>query len=326
MYRDRLNELVRSPILRLGATFVLVAVVVWRSQPQHLASAIPKLGFANIGVAAILTVPFLYLKALRWYAMLRFAGSQATMTEATVSLIGGMGVALITPGRVGEVARVAYLKDARKLRLSALVMLDKFFDVMVLVWLAVPGAWSILGWPAGAALVIAGTAGLLFTLFPHTLRGPIAWLERKVPLGGRTKETFTSLESLSPRATGIYIVLTVVAFAFVILQFGIILRGNTHVSAPVALLTFPLVILTNVLPITVAGIGLREGAAILLLGHYHVPAAIAAISAFTMFFLNTGLPGLVGAFLPLFRRSPKPATPALPVSDARAEPADAANT
>lgn len=233
--------------------------------------------------------------------MLRFAGSEATLGEAAMSLIGGMGVALITPGRVGEVARIAYLRDARKLRLSALVMLDKFFDVLILLWLAAPGAWIILGWPAGVALIALGIAGLIFTMFPRTANRPLALMERKLPLGGRTREVFASLESLSPRATVLYIGLTLLAFALVILQFGIILRGNAHVSPSVALLTFPLVILTNILPITIAGIGLREGAAILLLGHYHVKPAIAAISAFTMFFLNTGLPGIVGAFGPLFR-------------------------
>jgi uncharacterized membrane protein YbhN (UPF0104 family) len=293
-----------STVLRVTATLALLAVIIWRSQPQQLGSSVGKLGVASILIAALLTVPFLYLKSLRWLYMLRYAGSEATLGQATRSLLAGMSVALITPARVGEVARVAYLPDQRKLRLSALVMLDKFFDVLVLVLLAIPGAWAILGWPVGVALSVAGVAGLLFTFLPHVFEAPMGFVERKAPLGGRTREVFGSLESLSPAASALYVVLTVGAFALVILQFGLILNGSGHFSPSAAVLTFPLVILTNILPITIAGIGIREGAAILLLGHFHVPAAVAAISAFTMFFLNTALPGMVGAMITLKRSAP----------------------
>jgi glycosyltransferase 2 family protein len=302
MSRDLLNRALRSWAFRLAATLILLGIIVWRSQPRQLGSSFSKLGLENVLLAAVLTLPFLGFKSLRWLYMLRFAGSEATFGEAAMSLVGGMGIALLTPARVGEVARIAYLKDPRKLRLSGLVILDKFFDVLVLALLAIPGAWQILGWPAGAALCFVGAAGLLFVFFPSRFQGPIGVMERRAPLGGRTHEVFSSLESLSPLATLLYIGLTVAAFALVIIQFGLILRGNPHLSPTVALLTFPLVILTNIVPITIAGLGIREGAAILLLGHYHVRPALAAVSAFTMFFLNTALPGIVGAFMPLLRR------------------------
>lgn len=235
--------------------------------------------------------------------MLRFAGSQATFGEASISLIGGMGVALLTPARLGELARIAYLRDSRKLRLSGLVMLDKFFDVLVLVLLSSVGAWEIISWVFGLFLAVLGIVGLVFTFAPRSLVRPINFLERRLPLGGRTREIFSSLETLSPKATALYIALTVAAFAIVILQFGVILHGSANVSPRVAILTFPLVILTNVVPLTIAGLGIREGAAALLLSHFGVGAALAAVSAFAMFFVNTAIPGIIGGFVPLFRRA-----------------------
>lgn len=303
--RPTLERLITSRTLRVVATLVLVAVIVWRSQPQHLVSAAGRLGPSSIVVAALLTLPFLYFKTLRWLYILRFGGSEARFADAAISLLGGMGIALLTPARVGEVARIAYLRDNRKLRLSGLVLLDKFFDVEVLVLLSAIGAWEIISWGLGALLLLMGVAGLVFAFFPRVFRRPIELIERRMPFGGRTKEVFSALDSLSPPATILYLVLTVAAFAIVILQFGVILHGATNVSPRIALLTFPLVILTNIVPLTIAGLGLREGASILLLGHFHVNAALAAISAFTMFFLNTALPGLAGAFVPLFH-GPRP--------------------
>jgi len=302
MTRESLRRLLRSQTLRLAATVVLLGLIIWRIQPQNLAASFDKLQPTSVAVAALLTLPFLYLKTLRWLYMLRNAGSEATFGEAAVSLVGGMGLALVTPARVGEVARIAYLRDPRKLRLSALVMLDKFFDVLVLALLAIVGAWRLLGWPAGVGLSAIGVAGLVFTFFPRLFASPVAYVERRAPLKGRTHEVFSSLESLSPAATALYISLTVAAFALVILQFALILHGSANVSPGIALLTFPLVILTNVVPLTIAGLGIREAAAAVLLGHYHVSSSLAVVSAFTMFFLNTAVPGFVGAMIPLFRR------------------------
>jgi uncharacterized membrane protein YbhN (UPF0104 family) len=293
----------KSRLFRVVATLLLLAFVLWRSQPQNIVADANRFGVGTLLAAFALTIPFLYFKVLRWMYILRYGGSDSSFGEAAVSLMGGMGFALITPARVGEVARVAYLRDPRKLRLASLVMLDKFFDVLVLVLLSSVGAWQILGWPFGALLLASGAAGLFFTFFPQLFRRQLAVVALRMPLGGKTADVFGALESLSPAATALYIALTVAAFAIVILQFGIILHAAANVSLRVALLTFPLVILTNVLPLTIAGLGIREAAAVLLLAHFHVPAAVAAIAAFVMFFLNTALPGIVGALLiPLLYR------------------------
>jgi uncharacterized membrane protein YbhN (UPF0104 family) len=287
--------------VKLTATVVLLGLVVWRSQPQQIAHGAARLGVGSLLVAALLTLPFLLLKAIRWLLMLRYAGSDATFREATVSLIGGMGVALITPARLGELARIGYLRDPRKLRLSGLVLLDKFFDVLALVLMSVAGAWLIVGWEVGVLLAACGLAGLLFAFLPQTVDPIIQHLVRRVPMGGRTAEFVSSLESLNPTAALMYLALTLAAFAVVILQFWIILHGARPIGFSVAMQTFPLVILTNIVPITIAGLGLREGASVLLLGHFHVAAGLAAISAFAMFFLNTALPGFAGALLPMVR-------------------------
>lgn len=318
------RTLLGSWLFRLTATVALLGVVIWRSDPQRVAGAFGKLGVLNIVAAAVLTIPFLYLKSLRWFLMLRQAGTAVSFSEAAVSLVGGMGLALITPARVGEVVRAAYLPDGRKLRLSALVMLDKFFDVLVLVLLAIAGGWKILGAAAGVALLLAGLAGLLFAYRPRLLTVGFRGLIARSPEGGRMSQVFSSLEALGLGPTTVYIVITLGAFLIVIAQFGILLHGaQPRLGFDGAALTFPMVILTNVVPLTIAGLGIREGASILLLGYYHVPRAISGVAAFMMFFVNTGLPGVAGAVLTLFRaRSrpdprPRPArTPAAPRSDA----------
>jgi len=310
-------------LFRLAATAALLAIVVWRSDPQRVASSFGKLGAADILIALALTLPFLYLKSLRWQLMLRNAGTDVSFADAAISLVGGMGLALVTPARLGEIARVAFLPDSRKLRLSALVLLDKMFDVLVLVLLAVAGAWVLLGPWVGILLGLLGVAGLVFVYCPQLFEPAVRSVEKRMPLGGKTKEAMSSLESLGPWATTSYILLTLAAFVVVIVQFAVILHGpEPHLNPRAAALTFPLVILTNVVPLTIAGLGIREGASVLLLGYYHVPAAIAGVAAFMMFFVNTAVPGIVGALLPAFRRVRRSETDAADTTSAETTPAE----
>jgi uncharacterized membrane protein YbhN (UPF0104 family) len=139
--------------------------------------------------------------------------------------------------------------------------------------------------------------GLLVVFNPGHLARFLRGVSHRLPLTGKLDPVWTSLDALSGRSTAIFLLLTVLAFAVVLLQFGIILLSWHSWNPNIVFLTFPLVVLTNVLPVTVGGLGVREGAAAALMAHYGVSAADAALAAFLMFALNTALPGLVGAVL-----------------------------
>lgn len=294
-----LRNLLRNPWVRYGLTLVLLAAVALKVHPQSLASAAQSARPTQIVAALALTVPFLYCKALRWYLMLQAASVEATFSEAILSLVGGMGLALVTPARLGELVRVAYLRDPQKLKIGGLVMIDKGLDVLVLCGLAIPGAWALLGPPAGLAFVAVTVAGLLIIFNPVTVQDRLTGLTSRArqSLSQRLNRIWTSLESLSPRSTSIFLVLTLLSFLVVLVQFGIILSDWRTPTVGLVLLTFPLVILTNVLPITIGGLGVREGAAALLLAHYGVSGADAVVAALLMFTINTALPGVLGALL-----------------------------
>jgi uncharacterized membrane protein YbhN (UPF0104 family) len=283
---------------RYALTAVLLALVLLRIQPQRVAAAVSSAHPAYLAAALALTVPFLYLKALRWYAMLRAAAVEATFGEAVLSLLGGMGLALVTPARLGELVRVVYLRDPQKWKIGGLVMLDKGFDVLVLAALSAPGAWLLLGPPLGALFLLAALCGLAAVSFPGRLSAVLHRMSARVPLRSRLESAWGSLQSLRPRSTALFLALTMLAFAVVMLQYAIILLSWRAWSASVVLLSVPLVILSNVLPITVGGLGVREGVAAFLLARYGVAPSDAALAAFLSFAMNTAIPGLVGAVLP----------------------------
>ncbi len=282
---------------RYALTLALLVLVVAKVDPQRLLASLQSARAEYVALALLLTAPFLYLKALRWHLLLRAGDIQASFLESTVSLIGGMGLGLVTPARLGELVRAAYLRDPRKLRIGGLVLIDKGLDVLVLAALSIPGAWRLLGPLAGMAFVVVTFSGLFLVYSPGRVLVWLGAVSFRFPPRAKLERVWSSLESLSTRATTTYLVLTALSFVVVLVQFGLILLSWRNWSFSVVALTFPLVILTNVLPLTIGGLGIREAAAVVLLGHYGVPSAHAALAAFLMFAINTALPGIVGAVL-----------------------------
>lgn len=302
----------RNPWVRYGITFLLLALIFWKAvDPGKLWTTVQHLSPAYLAGAMALTIPFLVLKALRWHLLLRAARCRATFGEAFVSLVGGMGVALLTPARVGEVTRAAYLSEPRKLRVGALVMVDKVYDVIVLALLAVAGAALLVSPLLALGLGLFGAAGVYLALRPRDLRTFYALVGRRLPLYARIDKVLAGFAEFRSGVGALCLLYTLGSFAIVLLQYWIILRAWTDAGMDVVAFCFPMVVLTNVVPLTVAGLGTREEAAILLLKHYAIAASVALTSAFLMFFMNTALPGVLGFALAPFLRKKDPEEPVI---------------
>jgi uncharacterized membrane protein YbhN (UPF0104 family) len=295
----------RSTWFRYGLTIVLLAGILWKIDPRQFWTTGRNVSLANLLFAATLTIPFLLLKALRWHLLLREGRCEATFRESFVSLLGGMGVALLTPARLGEVTRAAYLSEPRKLRVAALVMVDKVYDVIVLALLSIPGAALLVSPALAAGLSGFGMAGVYLALRPRDLR-TVFRVASGLPLYDKIDRVLAGFAEFRGSVGLRCLLYTLGSFVVVLAQYWIILRAWNVGGLDVVVYCFPLVVLTNAVPLTVAGLGVREGTAILLLKHYGIAGSIAGASAFLMFFLNTAMPGLVGAAItPFFR----PGTP-----------------
>ncbi len=299
----RIASLWRSLWVRYSLTAVLLAVILWKVDPRQFWNTGHNLDAANLLVAMSLTVPFLILKALRWHALLKAGNCRATYAESLISLVGGMGVALLTPARLGELARAAYLSEPRKVRVGALVMVDKVYDVIVLALLAVPGAWLLVNPLLAIAFAAIGLGGVYLAIRPSGLRTafrlcrPLPHYKKIDGMMGRFAEF--------PGSVGVVcLVYTLGSFLIVLAQYWIILRAWSTGGPDVVVYCFPMVVLSNAVPLTVAGLGTREGLAILLLNHYKIARSVAGTSAFLMFFMNTALPGVIGAVVTPFMRPP----------------------
>jgi len=183
---------------------------------------------------------------------------------------------------------------------------DKIFDITVVVLLALPGVYYYTG-PLVAAGVGVMLGGLLLGIFfPHY---PPRWVNRVLAWTGKFAGTRERLSLIEGEMAAMkmafklkFLGVTFSCYGVVIVEFYWLVNNYQSCRFDVVCLSQPLIMLVNIVPVTIAGLGVREGAAVVLLSSFGVAGPVAISSAFMLFLLNTALPALIGALLLLTHR------------------------
>ncbi len=285
--------------LRIVLTAVTVLSILWylKTRPPFHASDLS--WHWNRFIAAGLCLPaLLALRALKWFLLLRRSGEGVTYFQALGSFLGALALGLVTPGRVGEYSRGLYLPqpELQGWRGAGLVLLDNWNDFLaVLVWACLGWFWW-LGMPGLAAGV---GLTLVFLPVPLWLKGaarvtdklPSRWRFQTWIQGGLSAGLRVPVGDWL-RALGV----SVAAYGLEWLQFAALLGFLTEtIPSPVRLAgIMALVTLANSFQLTLAGLGVREGLTMLLLGREGVGSEAAVLAAFLQTALNLFLPALGG--------------------------------
>ncbi len=292
---------------KLVLSLLLLYLVIAKAGLGGIAASLRTVG-PSLGAALALALLFTFLKVLKWHRLvMAAAGGGASLSDAAKSYLVGMAGGLLTPGRVGEVARAIFLERHERGLIAYLVMVDRVFEVAAVVLLAVPGIVFYANPLVGAAAAILLAFLWLLLVWPDF---PLRWLQRLLPQSSRfaafRERAARMTLQLQAVPTGVkrkQMGLALLGYGVVILQFHALLNNYHSSRLWTAVLAQPLIMLTNILPFTIGGLGIREGAAIALLSPFGVPRAPAVSSALMLFSLNTALPALAGSVLLLLRRS-----------------------
>ena len=290
-------------LLRLGLTILLLALILRTVSLREIVAALRGASPWPLACGAAFGVVFSALKVFRWGWLLRRLGAPCTAAESLYSYLGGMAVGLLTPGRVGEMARAMYLRTGDRAFVAGAAFLDKVFDVTVVLIVGAAGcAMQGLAIPA-AALALAALALYLLIFLPARVLDRLTGL---VPIAA-ARRVASSLSQPLARAGGGTVLLgalqAALTFAAVMLQFHLLLSAFGPAPAGATLFVLPLVVLSNLIPLTISGVGVREWASVILFRQYGVGGPVAVNVALLLYVFNSLLPGLAGSLLsPRLRR------------------------
>lgn len=297
--------------LRLGVTVAVVATVLRGIDVPHLMSILRECDwrwwFAGFALAITTTV----ITGIRWAFLARPIGFDLPVGTFVWRFFEGQFFNLVLPSSIGgDVVKAYRLSHSTHGRLLAgcTVLADRLTGLSALGILALT-ALAAQKYALGTAATLAvGTALLGATILGFWLVvGSIDRVVQWIPPERHAARAF--LSRLLPYQKQPSLMTWAVGWSLFV-QFGgaaavgLVAHG-LGVSLPLAVWcsAVPLVALTMVLPITINGVGIREGGLAFLLGPHGV-SADQAVAIGLLWLLCTVLGGLVGGLLFMLDRAP----------------------
>jgi hypothetical protein len=259
----------------------VIGAIAWRIPVAGLRAAFRNLEYGSLLLAIFCFLILLGLRAYKWHRLLGTAG-QVHLRQSLRTLFGGFALGLITPGRLGELARGVFVREEDRTRITFLTLLDRMLDLWALLTLMGASLFFLVSHPAaifGAAVWLAVLPVVIG--FPRLLTQLLEWA-RKSP---RFRRHFTGVApGLEHVRIPRFALLAVGATGVELLSFFFLLRAFFPTPFTTAAATYPYIVLAGDLPVSFSGMGVREGAAALMLSSYAVPSS-AAVSATLLWFI-----------------------------------------
>ncbi len=292
-----------------GIGLLLFALLLYRADWELLRRSFSGLELGYLFILPVLTVLMIAVRAWRWNMLLRVHNAAFSPFRAWTAYATGVFLGAFTPGRLGDLAKAFYARQERGLawdKALAGALLDRLFDVFfmaclalwALVHLGVEADWNRWLGP-GLALAVA-FGGVVFAFLWIGRRTMISFYKKSALLGrgiGFIAALRDELKHLT-RAAGLgAVVLTIIAYSIYFAQTIYMARALhlplTEVDIVAAIV---LVGLASFLPLSVAGLGTREGILALVMARRGVPDGLEVALAYSALFFSFCfvVPGVMG--------------------------------
>ncbi len=305
-------------LLKVVVSGGLLAYFISRVHPERFVQTFASAKFSYIALALLVYLGTQVVSTLRWTTLARPLGIRTPLKDMLRYYLIGMFFNLFAPGTVGgDVSRVYYLvrdEDPRTkgssvttVHATMSVLMDRAIGMVVLVWL---GAAGLLLFPDYAVPRTARLATFSLALGLLVAGSLIPLLRRFLPLDGSRLVVKLRLAFRSYRthwrallvATLLSVVIHLVQ-AWMHVVMGRALDLNVPFSF--AVIVYPLVGTFSAIPISLNGLGLREGGYIFLLAVIGIGTE-KGIAFGLLLFLVVVLDSLIGGLVFLLQQSPKP--------------------
>jgi glycosyltransferase 2 family protein len=288
----------------------------------HIERFLATLVSARFSYIAVVLLVYLFcqlLSAARWMVLARPLGFEHPFKAFGIYYLIGMFFNLFAPGTVGgDVSRVYYLaRDGEPYReegwasatipAAVSVFMDRAVGMVVLVWLGAIGLALFPEYDVPApirSLTFALAVGLV------AAAGIVPLLRRMLPEGSHpivvklrlALRVYRTQRSVIPRAV-------LLSFALHVIQawMHVMMGRALQIDVPFSfcLILYPLVGTFSALPVSLNGIGLREGGYLFLLGLIGINSE-KSIAFGLLLFLIIAVDSLIGGVVFLCRRGSEP--------------------
>ena len=305
--------------LKLIVSGGLIAYFLTRIHVERFVDILASAKFSLIALALACYLISQAISAVRWTVLVRPLGIGTPFKDMVSYYLIGMFFNLFAPGTVGgDVSRVYYLVKGQgweerdgtvpAVRAAMSVLMDRAIGMVVLIWIGAAGLVLFPGYPVPSSI---RSLTLLLALGFLACAALTPVFRRVLPQDGYSIVVKLRLVLRGYRAHRLAIVHGVLLSVIVHLiqaWMHLVMGRALNLAIPFSycLIIYPLVGTFAAIPISLNGLGLREGGYIFLLGLIGITAENGIAFGLLLFFI-VALDSLIGGIVFLVKRSPTPA-------------------
>lgn len=295
-------------ILKLSVGVVLVYFLFREVNRGHaILYAFRRANWVNVSLGFILLIPNFFIQFYKWRYLLKNRFPEVESRTAFQSLLFGATLGFVTPGNLGELARALFFKKYDRLVIIGLNIMDKLFGMIIFISVGFVSLTVIVltkfSFPAYLVfpLLVLGVIFLLIvwtiTLNPQWLRSFLYGVNTMLPVREKIKSIISCLDNFHRRHSLWLLLVNFAWFIIIFLQYHVLILAFTTAPEWVSFVSVSAILFTKVvLPVSIADLGIREGAAVFYYSLYRVPQVASFNAALLIFVINFLLPALAGSY------------------------------
>lgn len=289
---------------------IILCVVLYKIDLQSLINTLHEIDILTLFFAISLNLPLIFLKSLRWNMLLKSQSIIYSYKDSFLVYLSSIYAGVITPGRIGEFIKAFYLKYDKNISISrgmSSIILDRLFDIYILIVLGITGIWKfhifgsfsntsfllILPLLIAPALLIRN--GLMEKIFDKMFQLSVL-TKVQMTVKEKFEDFYEGMAQMLNLKLFYSLFLTLFCFLIFFIQCHIILRAmNISIDFITITLFISISSIVSLLPVSIAGLGTRDAVLIYLFSIIGLKPEFAVSFAFLIFMTFYVAIGVMGA-------------------------------
>lgn len=281
-------------LLKILVSGILLYLIISKMDWQQLTYSLKHANLFYITMGLLFGLGFNIIKFVKWHTLIKSGNNKHSYWDGAKSYMIGNALGLVTPMRAGDIGRALYFLPADRPRIIGLTIMDRLVDLIAVLVLSIGGSFILINSGFGVLVIILSTFSLFIVYGGDSICKKLLAIMPDTNATEKVGKCLRSLSDLDFKEITVALFLAFLAFILIIFEFYCLVTAFEDIALPSIYLVTPLITLSTILPISLMGLGVREGLSIYFLAIFGVSAPAALSAAFLFFLINNVSISIIG--------------------------------
>jgi len=291
--------------IKIAVAAIILGLMFYKVKPELIWSALRSARYDMVAVGLLLMPLNIWLQEAKWRYLVKLVFPNIKSVDTIGSLLGGMALGIVTPGRIGEYGRGLFLKQGKPHNVLGLIVVDKFYNLGCTIAFGLPALmtlpWAVdlikghLFYSMLLLLTSIDVVLLYLALDPKPVRSLIYALQIMFPRGDKIAQLAFGLDRFNSPQARTTLLFTLAHYFVFLLQYFVLISGFAGLDFITSARGAASVLFAkSALPIAIADLGIDQLVSVQFFGQFGAPAEAAFNASLLLFAMNVLIPALLG--------------------------------